>query len=131
VSRRAFIDTQIALWLARDDSRLSPATLKWINASSETVMSSLSIAELEIKAALGKLTLPQDFARLFTDQGIRIESFDDRSALALSRFPALSRHDPFDRMILAQASTRPDTAFFTTDRAFIALGLDWVVDCVS
>ena len=129
--QRAFIDTQIALWLARGDDRLSVATLKWLNSSAETVMSSLSIAELEIKAGIGKLVLPKDFATLFTEQGIRIEPFDDQSATALGRFPTLARHDPFDRMILAQASVRPNTTFFTADRTFVKLGLDWVVDCTA
>ena len=92
-------------------------------------MSALSIAELEIKAGIGKLPLPKDFASAFTKQAIKIEPFDDQAAAALSRFPSLVRHDPFDRMILAQASAKPNTTFFTADRALVALGLDWVVDC--
>jgi PIN domain nuclease of toxin-antitoxin system len=129
MSRRAFIDTQVALWLAKGDARLSAATLKWLNSNSETAMSALSIAELEIKAGIGKLPLPKDFASAFTKQGIKIEPYDDQAAAALSRFPSLVRHDPFDRMILAQASARPNTTFFTADRALAALGLDWVIDC--
>ena len=129
MARRAFLDTQVALWLARGDARVTPGTLKWFNSSSETVMSALSIAELEIKAGIGKLALPKDFASQFTNQGIKIEAFDENSAASLSRFPALVRHDPFDRMILAQAASRQDTILFTADRALVALGLDWVVDC--
>ena len=127
MARRAFIDTQVALWLAKGDSRLSSGTLKWLNSSSETVMSALSIAELEIKAGIGKLALPKDFADLFLNQGIKIEAFSQESAASLSRFPSLVRHDPFDRMILAQAGAKSDTVFFTADRALVALGLDWVV----
>ena len=131
MARRAFIDTQVALWLAKGDSRLTAGTLKWLNSSSETVMSSLSIAELEIKAGIGKLALPKDFADLFLNQGIKIEAFGLESAASLSRFPSLVRHDPFDRMILAQAGAKQDTVFFTADRALVALGLDWVVDCAQ
>lgn len=131
MSGRAFIDTQVALWLAKGDARVSSGTLKWLNSNSETVMSALSIAELEIKAGIGKLALPKDFANAFTSQGIRIESFDDQAAAALARFPSLVRHDPFDRMILAQAAAKSSTTFFTADRALVALGLDWVVDCVD
>ncbi len=129
MSRRAFIDTQVALWLAKGDARVSSGTLKWLNSNSETVMSALSIAELEIKAGIGKLALPKDFADVFLNQGIKIEAFDQESAASLSRFPSLVRHDPFDRMILAQASAKSNTTFFTADRALVALGLDWVVDC--
>ena len=46
----------------------------------------------------------------------------------VARFPTLVRHDPFDRMIFAQAASRPNTTFFTADKTLIALGLDWVVD---
>ena len=127
MARRAFIDTQVALWLAKGDSRLSSGTLKWLNSSSETVMSALSIAELEIKAGIGKLALPKDFADVFLNQGIKIEAFDQESAASLSRFPSLVRHDPFDRMILAQAAAKPNTTFFTADRELVGLGLDWVV----
>ena len=129
MARRAFLDTQVALWLAKGDARVTPSTLKWLNSRSETVMSALSIAELEIKAGIGKLALPKDFANHFTNQGIKIEAFDETSAASLSRFPALVRHDPFDRMILAQAAAKQDTVFFTADRALVSLGLDWVVDC--
>ena len=131
MARRAFIDTQVALWLAKGDSRLSSGKLKWLNSSSETVMSALSIAELEIKAGIGKLALPKDFAELFLNQGIKIEAFGQESAASLSRFPSLVRHDPFDRMILAQAGAKKDTVFFTADRALVALGLDWVVYCAN
>ena len=129
MSRRAFIDTQIAFWLAKGDSRLSALALKRINSSAETAMSSLSIAELEIKAGIGKLALPRDLATLFKLQGIKIEAFDEQAASSLARFPSLVRHDPFDRMILAQASSMPDTTFFTADRVLAEMGLDWVVDC--
>ncbi len=129
MSRRAFIDTQVAFWLARGDSRLSALALKRINSSGETAMSALSIAELEIKAGIGKLALPRDLATLFKEQGIELEAFDELAASSLARFPSLVRHDPFDRMILAQASSRPDTTFFTADRVLAELGLDWVVDC--
>jgi PIN domain nuclease of toxin-antitoxin system len=129
VSRRAFIDTQVAFWLAKGDSRLSALALKRINASGETVMSALSIAELEIKAGIGKLAVPLDLASLFKNQGIKIEPFDELAAGSLARFPSLVRHDPFDRMILAQAASRSDTVFYTADRVLVELGLDWIVDC--
>ena len=98
MARRAFIDTQVALWLAKGDSRLSSGTLKWLNSSSETVMSALSIAELEIKAGIGKLALP------------KAGGFGSATARRL-----------------AQAGAKSDTVFFTADRALVALGLDWVV----
>ena len=43
------------------------------------------------------------------------------------RFPALVRHDPFDRMILAQAEAERMT-LLTADRTLLVLGQTWIVD---
>lgn len=45
----------------------------------------------------------------------------------VGRLPALARHDPFDRMLLAQASAE-GMRFLTSDAALLGHGLDWVVD---
>jgi PIN domain nuclease of toxin-antitoxin system len=129
VARRAFLDTHIALWLASGDPKLSKALVKDINNSSETAVSAVSIAELEIKASAGKLRLPTEFEEVFREAGIKIEPFGIDAALQFRRFPALAKHDPFDRMILAQASAKSNTVLFTADRVIASLGLDWVRDC--
>jgi len=126
---RAFLDTQVALWLASGDKRLSSQAVKAINSSSQTIVSAISIAELEAKAMTGKLPVPQGLAQIFRDQGISVESFDDRAAEQLRRFASLAKHDPFDRMLLAQASSRVATSFYTADSVIAELGFDWVVDC--
>lgn len=125
--RRAFLDSQVAFWLATGSPNLSKQTLKTINGFSSTSISSLTIAELEMKAAIGKLPLPQNLGEVFEKAGIQVESFDAIAAGQLRRFGELSRHDPFDRMILAQASSRIGTTLFTADEALLGLGLDWVV----
>lgn len=126
--RRAFLDTQVAFWAATGNSRLTAAVQRAINGHSATVISSITLAELEMKAALGKLPLPENLPELFEAQGISIDSFDALASAQLKRFPQLVRHDPFDRMILAQASSKLGTTFFTSDKALLTLGLDWIVE---
>ena len=91
-------------------------------------MSSLSFAELEIKRILGRAPEFGDLSERFASMSIEIEPFDYNASQSVARFPTLLRHDPFDRMIFAQAASRPNTTFFTADKTLIALGLDWVVN---
>jgi len=129
MARRAFLDTHVAIWIARGDEKLSRQVLKDINSHGETVISAISLAELEIKAGIGKLALPSNLGEIFESFGIRVEAFGLEASQQLARFPSLARHDPFDRLILAQASVRLGTTFFTADKAIADLGLDWVRGC--
>ena len=129
MGKRAFLDTHVAVWLATGDQRLSKVALREINSNSETVISSISLAELEIKATMNKIKLPSNLAKVFSDNGVGVEAFEAEAATQLGRFPTLQRHDPFDRMILAQASMRIGTTFFTADEAITGLDYDWVFAC--
>ena len=129
MARRAFLDTHVAIWIARGDAKLSRQVLKDINSHGETVISAISLAELEIKAGIGKLALPPNLGEIFESFGIRVEAVGLEASQQLARFPSLARHDPFDTLILAQASVRLGTTFFTADKAIADLGLDWVRGC--
>jgi PIN domain nuclease of toxin-antitoxin system len=125
---RAFFDTHVAYWLAKDSDRLSPSLVANINRHQQRAVSSLSFAELEIKHILGRAPEFADLSERFASMAIEIEPFDYVASRSVARFPTLMRHDPFDRMIFAQAASRPNTTFFTADKTLIALGLDWVID---
>ena len=130
MARRAFLDTHVAMWIATGDARLSRQALKDINSHGETVISAISLAELEIKAGIGKLALPPNTGEVFESFGIKVEAFGLEASQHLARFPSLARHDPFDRLILAQASARLGTTFFTADETIANLNLDWIRSCV-
>jgi PIN domain nuclease of toxin-antitoxin system len=125
---RAFFDTHVAYWLAKDPHRLSASLVARINRHHQRAVSSLSFAELEIKHILGRAPEFRDLSERFASMAIEIEPFDYTASRSVARFPTLLHHDPFDRMIFAQAASRPNTTFFTADKTLIALGLDWVVD---
>jgi PIN domain nuclease of toxin-antitoxin system len=127
--RRAFLDTNVALWVVKGDPRLTKSILRDINSNAETVISAISLAELEIKAAANKLALPQNLADLFESNGIKVEAFGSNASIQLARFSVGAKHDPFDRMILAQASARLGTTFFTADEVLINLDFDWIRSC--
>jgi PIN domain nuclease of toxin-antitoxin system len=129
MARRAFLDTHVGIWVATADKRLSKGAMREINSNQEVVMSAISLAELEIKASLNKIKLPSNLYQIFTDNGVTVESFDSAAATQLGRFPNLARHDPFDRMILAQASMKIGTTFFTADEVITSLEYDWVYPC--
>jgi PIN domain nuclease of toxin-antitoxin system len=78
---------------------------------------------------LGRIDLPgrDRFPNVFSDAGLRELPFTSDHAVAMLRFPALVRHDPFDRMILAQASAERMT-LLTADATLLALGERWVQD---
>ena len=78
----AFLDSQVALWIALGDKRLTPKTLAAINRHSKTEISAITIAELEMKAALGRLPIPANLRALFEAAGIEVKAFD---ALAAER----------------------------------------------
>src|SRR5208337_46514 len=68
-------------------------------------LSSVSLSEIAIKAALGKLRFSAALARqALRDLDIRILSYTVDHALQLFDLP-LHHSDPFDRQIIAQASS--------------------------
>jgi PIN domain nuclease of toxin-antitoxin system len=130
MARRAFLDTHVAVWIAKGDARLSRQILKDINSHGETVISAISLAELEIKAGIGKIAMPPNLGEVFESFGIKVEPFGLEASQQLARFPSLARHDPFDRLILAQASARLGTTFFTADATMANLEFDWIRSCI-
>lgn len=89
--------------------------------------SPISHFEITMKRMLGKLEAPDNLVRLFGEQGITPLPFTERHAAKVSRFDSLTRHDPFDRILVAQASAE-GLDFLTSDRVLLALGYDWIHD---
>lgn len=123
----AFLDTNVAMWWAEGNSRLGARILDSIMKHPRVYVSSVSIAELRVKALKRKIQLPPNLVEIFTSTGMEVDSFSVDAANQISRFEALVRHDPFDRMILAQAASHRNATFYTADDTLASLGLDWVV----
>lgn len=84
-------------------------------------VSSVSIWEVSIKAAVGKLsTEPARLAQEAAGAGFKPLPVTWTHALALNGLPAIHR-DPFDRMLVAQAISEP-LHLITHDRQLAAYG---------
>lgn len=121
------LDSQTALWVMSDNRRLGARARSLISRSAVTHVSAASIWELTIKAMLGRLDLPDRFSIRVAEQGLALLDVTAEHAEALREFPELTRHHPFDRLIVAQASVERLT-LITADRVLLGLGRDFVVD---
>ncbi|MEI6237841.1 MAG: PIN domain nuclease, partial [Candidatus Saccharibacteria bacterium] len=61
------------------------------------------ILELRTKEMLGKIKLPANLFDAIKKSGLIFLPITAEHADALTNFKSLSRHDPFDRILLAQA----------------------------
>ena len=111
------LDTHVLLWWLADDPRLTPAMREAIaDPSVSVVVSAVSAWEAAIKAAVGKLTVPDGL-----QQELKRHGFDELPVTVEDGLAAgaLPRHhsDPFDRMLIAQAARRR-FVLVTADRRF-------------
>lgn len=111
------LDTHVLLWWMFDDDRLTPTMQRAISdPATSVVVSAVSAWEMAIKAAVGKLAIPDDLAEEIQRQGFAAIPVTVQDGLAAG---ALPRHhaDPFDRMLIAQAMRR-GFVLVTADRRF-------------
>jgi len=103
---RVLLDTHLLLWALSQPSKLSPATRKQIVAA-EVYVSAASIWEISIKSALGKLAAKAgDVLAGIEPAGFSILPITGEHAAKVAELPMLHK-DPFDRMLVAQASVEP------------------------
>ena len=86
--------------------------------------------EATIKQMLGRWQVPDALPARLTDAGLEDLPLTSAHAAAIKRFPELVRHDPFDRLYMAQAHEERAT-LMTSDRHLLGLGYAWVVDARS
>jgi len=100
--RGLLLDTHVVLWWRADDPRLGRAAREAIAIADFVHVSAASVWEAGIKMRLGRLRLPERFAKGVADSGF--SELPVRFAHA-ERAADLPRHhaDPFDRMLVAQA----------------------------
>ena len=105
---RALLDTHAFLWLVEGDSRLSPVARDVMSSpKNDLVLSAASVWEIVIKAGTGNLRLaiePDQYIRKYLGvYSIQALDITHQHALAIRHLPSHHR-DPFDRMIVAQAT---------------------------
>jgi PIN domain nuclease of toxin-antitoxin system len=98
------LDTHIALWAITGDATLGDEFLDRLRQDPDIFLSPVSLWEITIKQARGKLAGPADLAERVRDMGFRELPVTSAHAIAAGRLPS-HHHDPFDRMLVAQAAT--------------------------
>lgn len=98
------LDTHVALWAITGDATLGEEFLDRLRHDPDIFLSPVSVWEITIKQAAGKLAGPADLAERVRDMGFRELAVTHAHAIAAGRLPSHHR-DPFDRMLVAQAST--------------------------
>ncbi len=111
------LDTHVLLWWLFGDPRLTPAMREAIvDPTSAVAVSAVTAWEIAIKAALGKLAVPDRLTQQLHEEGFDALPVTVEDGLTAG---ALPRHhsDPFDRMLIAQAARRR-FVLVTADRRF-------------
>lgn len=96
------LDTHVLLWWLADDPTLSAEVKEILDTSPQVFLSTISIWEIAIKQATGKLTGPADLAARTRQCGFQELAIHPEHALEVSQLP-MAHRDPFDRMLVAQA----------------------------
>jgi PIN domain nuclease of toxin-antitoxin system len=103
---RLLFDTHAFLWWDSKPGKLPEQVLRACeDPRNELTLSVVSIWEIQIKRALGKLTISGDLPELLAghvENGIAILPVHLAHVLCLERLPDHHK-DPFDRLLIAQA----------------------------
>ena len=101
------LDTHILLWVMQDAPQLGRAARRLLADAEAVHVSAISLWEIAIKCALGKLRVDQDALDAQLDKiGFAPLAVSWAHAQAARRLPPL-HVDPFDRMLVAQAQCEP------------------------
>jgi PIN domain nuclease of toxin-antitoxin system len=114
------LDTHVLLWLLDDNPRLGIDARERITAGAAVYVSPASTWELAIKAAIGKLTLPDDLDDAIDRSALRDLPVTRRHTLA-SDLTALPHKDPFDALLVAQAKVERLTLLTADEKLLLAL----------
>ena len=117
---RLILDTHLLLWALGQPARLSAAARKQIE-KADVYVSAASIWEISIKVALGKLKAnPAEVLGAVEPAGFILLDITGEHAAKTIELPPHHK-DPFDRMLVAQASFEP-MILLTNDAALADYG---------
>jgi PIN domain nuclease of toxin-antitoxin system len=126
---RLLLDTHAFLWFITADPRLSPTAEQMIrDGSNQAMLSVASVWEMAIKVNLGRLPIPQPLDTFIPTQlrlnRISILPLELSHTFEVARMP-LHHRDPFDRLLIAQATTE-HLPLLSTDAVFDAYSVSRV-----
>lgn len=122
------IDTHALIWFVAGDRRLRKAAREAMEHDrARLLISAASVWELAIKSAQKRIDLRAPVQRYLADrldEGFGLLPVEGSHAAAVEHLP-LHHHDPFDRLLVAQALAER-MPVVTRDRVFKKYGVDVV-----
>lgn len=113
------VDTHVALWALASPDRIIPEVREMLRDPAHAAhVSAVTVWEVEIKRAIGRLAAPDGFAGECIERGFDPLPIDLAHAERAGRLPP-HHADPFDRMLIAQA-LEEDLILVSDDRAMDA-----------
>lgn len=110
------LDTHILLWWLADDPTLSKKARTIISDEKNLIfVSAISAWEIIIKMALGKLQAPENLAEVIMENNFKELPVTLQHVLVIKQLP-LHHHDPFDRMLVAQAKSESLTLLTSDEK---------------
>jgi PIN domain nuclease of toxin-antitoxin system len=100
---RLLLDTHVVLWWLEDAPTLSDEIKDLIDDEPQVYLNPVTVWEVALKQSIGKLKMPADLPERMRDSGLRALSVTIEHGIVAGRLPMIHR-DPFDRMLVAQAS---------------------------
>jgi PIN domain nuclease of toxin-antitoxin system len=102
LSSSVILDTHVLIWWVQKSTRLTSVAIEIIESAPEVYFSAASIFEIEIKRTKIPL-LPLDVVAEFLKVGFSELPITSDHAARVGKQDSLSGHDPFDRLLIAQA----------------------------
>lgn len=124
------LDTNVILRSAIAPDKLGKNTIRILEEHPNVFFSPVSITEIEIKSLRGKLPVVNNLQERLTEQEFIEKPYLSKHVGEIGTYPSLVDHDPYDRMLLAQASSE-NLTLLTTDRKFLELDFIWVQDAAN
>lgn len=117
------LDTHVLIWANERPERLSGQAVEALeNPSNHLLVSSVSVAEIETKRKLGKLTMEHSCQTLVSRLDAAWLDLTATHAMGLRALPLLHA-DPFDRLLIAQAITE-GCPLITADQKILAYPIE-------
>lgn len=124
--RRVLLDTNVVVWLLLGDRAAvtEDARRVLLDERNEIAVSAVSVWEIAIKRSLGKLVIEDGWAKALGRLGFNPMPVTAEHAERVEDLPWHHR-DPFDRLLLAQASLEACT-LVSADQRFADYGVELV-----
>lgn len=119
---KLLLDTHIILWALNDDPRFSAHHRTALDGEATLVVSAVSVWEISIKRALGKLSAPDTIVEVIRGAGCVPLAITWDHGDSAGRLPP-HHADPFDRLLIAQAQAEA-MPIVTADKIFQMYDVD-------